>query len=47
MNQEEAQEIIEHPFAGAENEDQVEQPDIDMQDNEEGVIVVEEESIVR
>ena len=38
--------MIEYLIADAENEDQLEQPDPDMQDNEEGVIVVAEDNIV-
>ena len=46
VDQEEVQEMIEHPIADAENEDEQEQPDPDIQDNEEGVIVVAENNIV-
>ena len=46
MDQGEVQDMIEHLNMDEENEDQVEQPDPDMQDNEEGMIVVAEDNIV-
>ena len=46
MDQEEMQEMIEPPFVDEQDEDQAEQPGTAIQDNEEGVIIVEEDNIV-
>ena len=44
VNQEETQEMIKYTFAHAENEDKMEQLDLHMKDNEEGVIVAKKHS---
>ena len=46
VDQEEVHDMIEYPIIGEENEDQLEQPNPDIQDNEEGVIVVAEDNII-
>ena len=45
MSQKEAQEMIECTFTDEKNENKLEQLDLDMQDNEEGIIVEEEDNM--
>ena len=47
VDQEEVQKMIELPFVDEKDKDKGEQLGPDIQDNEEGVIIVEEDNIVR